>query len=132
MYVCKCICMYICICMHVCICMFVYVYMYIHVCMYIRIFTYINVYRYIHTCISVYVCTCQYFCKCFINIRKYTYIYIHIYEIRTIHACTYSTYIAVYLDHIRTYTTSNFIYIHVLICWFTNDNRSDRLISDYH
>ncbi len=29
-------------------------------------------------------------------------------------------YIAVYLDHIRTYTTSNFIYIHILLCTITD------------
>ncbi len=48
------------------------------------------------------------------------YIYRQIHTIRTIDAYTYSTYIAVSLDHIRTYKISNFIYIHILLCRITD------------
>ncbi len=53
--------------------------------------------------------------------------YIQIHAIRTIHAYTYSTYIAVYLDHIRTYTISDFIYIHILLGRFTDDSNGPNI-----
>jgi hypothetical protein len=38
----------------------------------------------------------------------------------------HSTYIAVYLDHIRTYMISKSIYVHILICKFTDGDTKVR------
>ncbi len=55
---------------------------------------------------------------------KYTYIYIDIHTVRGYitytHAYTQSTYIAVFLDQIRSYIISNSIYVHILICRITD------------
>ncbi len=52
---------------------------------------------------------------------KYTYMHVHtIHAYMYIHAYMHTTYIAVFLDHVRTYMISIFIYVHMLICRFTD------------
>ena len=103
--------------------MHVYMYMYVYVC--ISVYSYMYVYQYMHVYVSISVTGFEIYIH-----YTYTYIYLQYVHISLYIQYTNCTYIAVYLDHIRTYMISNFIYWLLLTSRFT-DVSSDITAQDY-